>query len=82
MLHSFASDCHCHSSCSPDGRHPAEAMLARAKELGLYAVTLTDHCECNEYEKKYRERALRACGFTGGLSWASLCRTCPGPRRR
>ena len=43
MLHSFASDCHCHSSCSPDGRHPAEAMLARAKELGLYAVTLTDH---------------------------------------
>ncbi len=60
MLHSFASDCHCHSSCSPDGRHPAGAMLARAKELGLYAVTLTDHCECNEYEKKYRERALRA----------------------
>lgn len=60
MLHSFASDCHCHSHCSPDGKHSVEAMLAQAKDLGLYAVTLTDHCECNEYEEKYRKRCKKA----------------------
>lgn len=60
MDHRYASDCHNHSDRSPDGHQPIEAMLARAKELGLYAYTLTDHCECNEYEEKYRERAARA----------------------
>ncbi|WP_322172630.1 histidinol-phosphatase HisJ family protein [Acutalibacter caecimuris] len=60
MEHKYASDCHNHSSCSPDGKHPVAAMLDRAKELGLYAYTLTDHCECNQYQDKYRQRAARA----------------------
>ncbi len=56
MEHKYASDCHSHSNCSPDGEHSPGAMAERARELGLYAYTLTDHCECNEYEGKYRER--------------------------
>lgn len=60
MLHPFASDCHTHSNCSPDGRHSPAAMLARAEELGLYAYTLTDHCESQEYWEKYRERSQKA----------------------
>ena len=60
MNHKFASDCHNHSNCSPDGKDPASAMLARAKELGLYAWTLTDHCECQQFEGNYRERVQTA----------------------
>lgn len=56
MTHKFACDCHNHSACSPDGKHPVSAMLARAQALGLYAWTLTDHCECNAYEQQYRQR--------------------------
>ena len=60
MEHRYAADCHSHSNCSPDGEHTQKAMVERAGELGLYAYTLTDHCECNEYEEQYRERQARA----------------------
>lgn len=56
MKHKFASDCHNHSACSPDGKDPVAAMCVRAGELGLYAYTLTDHCECQKYEERYRAR--------------------------
>lgn len=64
MNHSFAVDCHNHSNCSPDGQLSPQAMLDRAKELGLYAYTLTDHCECNQYEEKYRQRV--------GTAWQAM----------
>ena len=64
MEHKYASDCHSHSNCSPDGEHSPGAMAERARELGLYAYTLTDHCECNEYEGKYRERQA--------IAWAEM----------
>lgn len=60
MNHKYASDCHNHSSCSPDGQHAPQAMIDRAAGLGLYAYTMTDHCECNAYEEQYRERAAAA----------------------
>ncbi len=60
MEHLYASDCHNHSSCSPDGRDAVESMCQRAQELGLYAYTLTDHCECQEFEAKYAPRVERA----------------------
>lgn len=60
MKHKYASDCHNHSNCSPDGNHAPQAMVDRAKELGLYVYTMTDHCECNEYEEKYRDRSAKA----------------------
>ncbi len=64
MNHLYASDCHNHSSCSPDGKHTVEAMLARAKELGLYAYTLTDHCECHAYQEEYCQRI--------GIAWEAM----------
>ena len=60
MEHRFACDCHNHSHCSPDGDHSVEAMGARAGELGLYAWTLTDHCECQNWTGRYRPRVERA----------------------
>ncbi len=60
MDHHYAADCHNHSACSPDGKEPVGAMLARAGELGLYAYTLTDHCECQKFEKRYRFRVEQA----------------------
>lgn len=67
MEHRYAADCHNHSNCSPDGKHEPQAMLQRAKELGLYAYTMTDHCECNQYEEQYRERAAKAWEEMEGL---------------
>ena len=60
MKYKFASDCHNHSACSPDGHDAIAAMCARAAELGLYAYTLTDHCECQKYEERYRARVENA----------------------
>lgn len=60
MKHKYAADCHNHSNCSPDGEHSPQAMADRAAALGLRVYTLTDHCECNEYEEKYRDRAAAA----------------------
>ena len=69
MTHTFASDCHNHSDRSPDGKDTVPAMLARAKELGLYAYTLTDHCECNAYQREYCARTRAA--------WMAMCITRP-----
>lgn len=60
MEYKFACDCHNHSACSPDGNDSVAAMCARAKELGLYAYTLTDHCECQKFEERYRTRVENA----------------------
>lgn len=60
MKYKFASDCHNHSNCSPDGNDSVTAMCARARELGLYAWTLTDHCECQKFEERYRARVENA----------------------
>lgn len=62
MEHRYASDCHNHSACSPDGKDTVERMCRQAAELGLYAYTLTDHCECQEYESRYRPRVRKAWG--------------------
>jgi len=59
MKHRFASDCHSHSTCSFDGRSSMEAMCERALELGLYYYTVSDHCECNEYDCSHHESGYR-----------------------
>lgn len=60
MKYRYASDCHTHSDCSPDGHSPAQEMLRQAGALGLYAYTLTDHCECQKYEERYQARVALA----------------------
>ena len=60
MRYRFACDCHNHSSCSPDGADTVLEMRRRAQELGLWAHTLTDHCECQSFSSRYRPRVERA----------------------
>ena len=60
MRYRFACDCHNHSSCSPDGNDTVLEMRRRAQELGLWAHTLTDHCECQNWTGRYRPRVERA----------------------
>lgn len=60
MRYRFACDCHNHSSCSPDGNDAVLEMRRRAQELGLWAHTLTDHCECQKFPDRYRPRVERA----------------------
>lgn len=49
LKYKFVSDCHCHSSCSFDAVDSVDSMCKRAAELGLYALTITDHCEASGY---------------------------------
>lgn len=75
LRYRFASDCHTHSTCSPDGESTPVQQLARARALGLYAWTLTDHCEAQAWAGKYRAAAAAAwaamaalaAGDTGGV---------------
>lgn len=43
------SDCHCHSNCSFDAKDSVDALCKRAVSLGLFALTITDHCEASGY---------------------------------
>ena len=49
MKYPFISDCHIHSDNSFDGKDSVMMLAQRAHSLGLYAVTITDHCDCNDY---------------------------------
>lgn len=51
MKTSCICDSHTHTCHSPDGDEPIAAMCQAAEDAGLYAVTITDHCECNDYFK-------------------------------
>lgn len=44
------SDSHTHSSNSFDAENTVDELCQRAVELGLYALTITDHCEANFYD--------------------------------
>lgn len=49
MKYKFISDSHTHSENSFDGHDSVIMMCERAANMGLYSLTVTDHCECNEY---------------------------------
>ena len=49
MKHRYISDSHTHSRCSFDGKDSVCMMCEKATNMGLYSITITDHCECNEY---------------------------------
>ncbi len=60
MKYRHISDCHVHSNYSPDGADTVTMMCERAASLGLHAITITDHCECNEYVKSGYQDSIRA----------------------
>lgn len=51
MKYKFISDNHIHSSNSFDGKDSVIMLADRANNLGLYSITVTDHCDCNDYYK-------------------------------
>ncbi len=51
MKYRFISDSHIHSENSFDGNDSVMMLCEQAVSLGLYSITITDHCECNEYFK-------------------------------
>jgi histidinol-phosphatase (PHP family) len=63
MKYRYLSDCHVHSDCSPDANDPAIMLCERAEALGLYALTITDHCECNEYIAKGFDKSIHQSYF-------------------
>lgn len=52
MKYKFISDSHTHSKNSFDGKDSVIMLAERAYNLGLYSITITDHCECNEYNDR------------------------------
>ncbi|MBO5252533.1 MAG: histidinol-phosphatase HisJ family protein [Clostridia bacterium] len=67
MGYKYLADCHSHSNCSFDAEDPMQAMCQKAQELGLAYYTITDHCECDQYDgsaafggRKYRDTVVRS----------------------
>ena len=47
-------DCHTHCMFSPDGNDDPVELVNKAVDLGLKALAVTDHCECNTwFEPEY-----------------------------
>lgn len=63
MKYRYISDSHVHSDCSRDGADPTMMMCESAAQLGLYALTMTDHCECNAYYSEAYDRSIRQSFF-------------------
>ncbi len=63
MKYRYISDSHVHTDCSRDGNDPTMMMCESAARLGLYALTITDHCECNAYVSEAYDRSIRQSYF-------------------
>ncbi|MDR2559350.1 MAG: histidinol-phosphatase HisJ family protein [Oscillospiraceae bacterium] len=56
-------DTHVHSAFSFDGEHSPREMIEKAIEMGLYALTFTDHIDVsNYYGSHYRQSELMPLG--------------------
>ncbi|NLJ31581.1 MAG: histidinol-phosphatase HisJ family protein [Clostridiales bacterium] len=63
MKYRYISDSHVHSDCSRDGVDPTMMMCESGARLGLYSMTMTDHCECNAYTSEFYDRSIRQSYF-------------------
>lgn len=52
MDQKFFADSHTHSEHSFDGSEKVRSLASAAEKKGLYAITISDHCECHEYFEK------------------------------
>ena len=59
MKFRYISDCHMHSKNSPDAQDSVVLMCDSASRMGLYAVAVTDHCECDTYKQDEYDKAVR-----------------------
>lgn len=60
MKYRFISDSHIHSVNSFDGKDSVMMIAERASQLGLYALTITDHFECHELDVHDYPKDLQA----------------------
>lgn len=67
---SFKADLHCHSTCS-DGSLTPEQLVLRAKEIGLHALSITDHDTIDAYETAIP--AAKKAGLTLGTGVEFSC---------
>lgn len=58
MKYRYVADSHVHTDCSLDAADPAMMMCESAARLGLYALTVTDHCECNLMDRDGYEKSV------------------------
>lgn len=63
MKYRYISDSHVHSDSSRDGNDPVMMMCESAARLGLYSLTVTDHCECNAYVSEAYDKSIRQSFF-------------------
>lgn len=63
MKYRYLSDSHVHTDCSRDAADPTSMMCESACRLGLYTLTITDHCECNVYKEEAYDRSVRQSYF-------------------
>ncbi len=56
-------DMHTHTDNSPDGLNGATLMCEHAVRLGLRAIAITDHCECNLYRSEKYDISARQSFF-------------------
>lgn len=63
MKFRYVADSHVHTDCSRDAADPAMMMCESAARLGLYALTITDHCECNTFVAEGYDKSVRQSNF-------------------
>lgn len=59
MKYRYLSDCHVHSDASFDGHDSVVMLCENAVRMGLHALTITDHFECNEYQNEEDLNCIR-----------------------
>lgn len=67
----FFSDSHMHSEHSFDGNDSVVMLCEQAIKLGLYSITITDHCECNEYFANNVRKSIEASIIASGRARAT-----------
>ncbi|NGX38509.1 MAG: 5'-3' exoribonuclease [Chlamydiae bacterium] len=68
---SFRADLHCHTTCS-DGSLSPEELIAHAKEIGLSAVSITDHDTVDAYERAIPAAKKAQIWLGAGVEFSSV----------
>lgn len=63
MKYRHLSDCHIHSDFSPDADDSVVMLCEQAEKLGIYLITITDHCECNLYLEDGYDKSVQQSFF-------------------
>lgn len=62
-MHHDIFDSHTHSDNSPDGSQSVTYLCEKAVERGILGIAVTDHCECDDFEKGRYAMRIRQSNF-------------------